>query len=243
MNDSEAWRCASHAWQRLRAGATSSTKDNDTTSTLSDIGEVRRLLDRAELSAVRATRDQGISWAEIATHLGIPLYAVMEQWGELDEALAARALHQPTPSAGDSATDLEFDDPGLGTAQIHRSSASDSGTVSVTAVGRCGYRNVRLASPDTRWAVDVALTSQGQPVNSGRIFKFFSDEQAFAASHLAQGNDAVVVAAEVYDPARHGSPECNSAGPQEAIRCLALRPQIRGASNRAAAVSRCSDGQ
>jgi DNA-binding Lrp family transcriptional regulator len=57
---------------------------------LSDVGLVRRLLDQAELAAVRASRGTGKSWAEIATQLGITRQSAWERWRDLDETGAER---------------------------------------------------------------------------------------------------------------------------------------------------------
>ena len=51
---------------------------------LADIGLLRRLLDQAELVAVRAARRHGRSWAEIATQLGVARQSAWERWRELD---------------------------------------------------------------------------------------------------------------------------------------------------------------
>jgi DNA-binding Lrp family transcriptional regulator len=55
-------------------------------SALEDIGLVRRLLDNAELSAVKAARRQRKSWAEIATKLGVTRQSAWERWRDLDDA-------------------------------------------------------------------------------------------------------------------------------------------------------------
>lgn len=52
---------------------------------LEDIGMLRRLLDRAELVAVRSARRHGKSWAEIATQLGVTRQSAWERWRDLDE--------------------------------------------------------------------------------------------------------------------------------------------------------------
>ena len=53
---------------------------------LADVGQVRRLLDQAELVAVRTARRHGKSWAEIATRLGVTRQSAWERWRDLDEA-------------------------------------------------------------------------------------------------------------------------------------------------------------
>jgi transcriptional regulator with XRE-family HTH domain len=52
---------------------------------LADVGLVRRLLDQAELVAVRTARRHGMSWAEIATRLGVTRQSAWERWRDLDE--------------------------------------------------------------------------------------------------------------------------------------------------------------
>ena len=51
---------------------------------LGDVGLVRRLLDQAELVAVRTARRHGKSWAEIATRLGVTRQSAWERWRDLD---------------------------------------------------------------------------------------------------------------------------------------------------------------
>jgi hypothetical protein len=70
---------------------------------LADVGEVRRLLDQAELVAVRTARRHGKSWAEIATRLGVARQSAWERWRDLDEtdevSIRGRA------AAGDNVSD------------------------------------------------------------------------------------------------------------------------------------------
>lgn len=60
--------------------------DADGLAFLSDVGVVRRMLDQAELAAVRAARLHGKSWAEIATHLGVTRQSAWERWRDLDDS-------------------------------------------------------------------------------------------------------------------------------------------------------------
>jgi hypothetical protein len=60
--------------------------DDDGLTFLSDVGVVRRMLDQAELAAVRAARLHGKSWAEIATHLGVTRQSAWERWRDLDDS-------------------------------------------------------------------------------------------------------------------------------------------------------------
>jgi hypothetical protein len=76
------WQEGREAWERLAGRPGSGEEALDA---LSDIGLVRRLLDQAELEAVRAARRDGKSWAEIATRLGVSRQSAWERWRELDE--------------------------------------------------------------------------------------------------------------------------------------------------------------
>jgi PASTA domain/Homeodomain-like domain len=76
------WREGREAWERL-AGRPASGEE--ALGALSDIGLVRRLLDQAELEAVRAARRDKKSWAEIATRLGVSRQSAWERWRELDD--------------------------------------------------------------------------------------------------------------------------------------------------------------
>jgi hypothetical protein len=68
------------SWRRGRS------PDGDAAlAALADIGVVRRLLDQAELSAVRTARRQRKSWAEIAIRLGVTRQSAWEKWRDLDE--------------------------------------------------------------------------------------------------------------------------------------------------------------
>lgn len=79
------WDDGRRAWERLDGWGEDRLPDGDALAALSDIGLVRRLLDEAELAAVRAARRQGRSWAEIATKLGVTRQSAWERWRELDE--------------------------------------------------------------------------------------------------------------------------------------------------------------
>lgn len=83
----EAWRAGRNAWARLSRWAAERVDGEEALTALDDIGTLRRLLDSAELDAVRLARLAGRSWAEIATRLGITRQAAWERWRELDEGL------------------------------------------------------------------------------------------------------------------------------------------------------------
>ncbi len=88
-----AWEDGRRAWERLNGWQ----QDNPSASpghpdsgeaavaALVDIGLVRRLLDQAEMVAVRTARRHGKSWAEIATRLGVSRQSAWERWHDLDD--------------------------------------------------------------------------------------------------------------------------------------------------------------
>jgi transposase-like protein len=79
------WDDGRRAWERLHGWGEDRLPDGDALAALSDIGLVRRLLDEAELAAVRTARRQGRSWAEIATKLGVTRQSAWERWRDLDD--------------------------------------------------------------------------------------------------------------------------------------------------------------
>jgi hypothetical protein len=86
------WQDGRRAWERLVAWHQRGADDGEAAlSALSDIGAVRRLLEQAELEAVRAARGAGRAWAEIATGLGVTRQSAWEKWRDLDDTPAARA--------------------------------------------------------------------------------------------------------------------------------------------------------
>lgn len=84
MSLADAWEQAQQAWRRL--GARGGRPSGDGLEALSDIGMVRRMLDQAELAAVRTARRHGKSWAEIATELGVTRQSAWERWRDLDDS-------------------------------------------------------------------------------------------------------------------------------------------------------------
>jgi transposase-like protein len=86
MSVADAWEQARQAWRRLAANSERPRGDDDGLASLSDIGVVRRILDQAELAAVRTARRSGKSWAEIATHLGVTRQSAWERWRDLDDS-------------------------------------------------------------------------------------------------------------------------------------------------------------
>jgi PASTA domain len=88
--DGMRWPEGFEAWRRLRGWHERSSDDGDAAlEALSDIGVMRRLLDQAELAAVRAARGRAKSWAEIATRLGVTRQSAWERWRDLDDERAA----------------------------------------------------------------------------------------------------------------------------------------------------------
>jgi DNA-binding Lrp family transcriptional regulator len=87
------WQDGQRAWERLqgwpqeRPGMSGGHPDDGDAAlgALSDVGLVRRLLDEAELEAVRTARGHVKSWAEIAIKLGVTRQSAWERWRDLDE--------------------------------------------------------------------------------------------------------------------------------------------------------------
>ena len=83
-----AWAGGRRAWDRLagwHSDKPGRSEDASALDALDDVGTVRRLLDQAELVAVRTARRRGKSWAEIATRLGVTRQSAWERWRDLDE--------------------------------------------------------------------------------------------------------------------------------------------------------------
>jgi PASTA domain len=111
------WQDGRRAWARLNGwhqdnpaapgGSRTHPDDGDQAlNALGDVGLVRRLLDQAELVAVRTARRHGKSWAEIATRLGVTRQSAWERWRDLDATPGAA----PEPARGRLSTPLD-DDP------------------------------------------------------------------------------------------------------------------------------------
>ena len=105
MSLSDAWEQARQAWRRLASSSKRATEDDDGLATLSDIGVVRRMLDQAELSAVRTARQHGRSWAEIATHLGVTRQSAWERWRDLDDSRGVEPQLSPESMAVNDAAE------------------------------------------------------------------------------------------------------------------------------------------
>ncbi|HEY2834572.1 MAG TPA: PASTA domain-containing protein [Sporichthyaceae bacterium] len=93
------WENARQAWERLHGWVSAAHADGGVPAleALDDIGEVRRVLDQAELEAVRTARRHGRSWAEIATRLGVTRQSAWERWRDLDEPAAAASVVEALP--------------------------------------------------------------------------------------------------------------------------------------------------
>jgi hypothetical protein len=59
----------------------------EVTASLRAIQQVRQTCDQTELTTVKYARKAGLSWAEIATALGVTRQAAWERWHEIDETL------------------------------------------------------------------------------------------------------------------------------------------------------------
>ncbi|GAA1873656.1 hypothetical protein GCM10009836_63300 [Pseudonocardia ailaonensis] len=95
--ESRPWREGRRSWDELADWYRE--REGDPLDALSDVGVVRRLLDEAELEAVRSARRVSRSWAEIATKLGVTRQSAWERWRDLDVEEPAR----PEPARSESA--------------------------------------------------------------------------------------------------------------------------------------------
>lgn len=103
------WADGHRAWARLagwQARPGSSTDGAAALDAMDDIGTLRRLLDQAELAAVRSARRHGRSWAEIATRLGITRQSAWERWRELDDDVTAGPVEPLEAAAGAVLSDV-----------------------------------------------------------------------------------------------------------------------------------------
>ncbi len=106
----DAWRDGRELWDRLRAWLGDTTAPGESGSNaldaLSDVSRLRQLLDQAELAAVRAARERGRSWTEIAVRLGVTRQSAWERWRDLDTA-AADAVSPEAVADLDAVRDAE----------------------------------------------------------------------------------------------------------------------------------------
>lgn len=138
-----AWREGRRAWDRLagwygRGGRAPAPLDAelDPLVALNDVGMVRRLLDGVELEAVRSARQQGRSWAEIATRLGVTRQSAWERWRELDVGTSGREpLDGPVVVTGGTARAEIVAVPGLPRNDAARSSRRRAWVVVPDVVG------------------------------------------------------------------------------------------------------------
>ncbi|MDF0531342.1 PASTA domain-containing protein [Tsukamurella sp. 8F] len=84
MTFSAWWHEGERVWRRLAGHPAGPQTSDDALGALSDIAALRRVLDQAELAAVRLARRGQTSWTEIATSLGVSRQAAWERWREID---------------------------------------------------------------------------------------------------------------------------------------------------------------
>jgi hypothetical protein len=103
--DKGLWREGRRAWERLTDWAQAATDRPATGSgaraltALSDISQLRHLLDQGELTAVREARADRRPWSEIATMLGVSRQSAWERWRDLDETDPDALAPGETPAA------------------------------------------------------------------------------------------------------------------------------------------------
>ena len=109
------WQEGRRAWDRLdgwhqdRPHPSTGQADEGAAAldALADVGQVRHLLDQAELVAVRTARRHGKSWAEIAVKLGVTRQSAWERWRDLDETAGASPVHTGSLDELDVDVDVE----------------------------------------------------------------------------------------------------------------------------------------
>jgi transposase-like protein len=156
----EGWQEAQRAWERLAQWRPLADGDHALRA-LADVGLLRRLLDQLEFEAVRTSRRQGKSWAEIAIKLGVTRQSAWERWRDVDDADSPRltepesgpdALSRITADAADELARGLVGDPEAGSAQVSAPLARRRRTSSVVVP------NVIGMSCDQAWR---ALQAEG----------------------------------------------------------------------------------
>jgi hypothetical protein len=145
------WHDGHRAWQRLegwrqeRGDDVPRHPDNGAAAVaaLGDIGLIRRLLDQAELGAVRTARRHGKSWAEIATMLGITRQSAWERWRDLDETAPTTSPPHP-PVAGEPSAE---DEDGLGWTDELTTDLVDAVVTEISAASRSRRRRSMVSVP------------------------------------------------------------------------------------------------
>jgi hypothetical protein len=185
------WHESRQAWDRLEAwyrNLSSSAvapmdKGDGALDALADGGLVRRLLDRAELEAVRSARKHGKSWAEIAVRLGVTRQSAWERWREVDAAASASPAAS-TPVPGREEWPFEDEDGEDGEDELQRLSydpGAESPRLSARARGlrRRSKVNVPSVIGMTREAARAALSRIGlvavSPDSDGAPLEALSD--------------------------------------------------------------------
>lgn len=143
--DRSPWQDGRRAWERLNGwhqdepSARPGHPDDGhgALAALADIGLVRRLLEQAELGAVRTARSHGKSWAEIATRLGVTRQSAWERWRDLDEAASPQieAARPEVESPGEGARQVEAEAAAAVVKQAARERRRRSSTVVPNVVG------------------------------------------------------------------------------------------------------------
>lgn len=162
------WREARSAWDRL-TGDRHQDSGPAALAALSDIGQLRRLLDEVELEAVRAARERGCSWAEIAVKLGVTRQSAWERWRELDGTPADPEPAPPAVRRGHRVTvpnvvGLSFD--------AARRRLSERGLVAVLA--EPDGPQALIADPERATVTDQTPES-GAVVHDGAVVRLWVD--------------------------------------------------------------------
>ncbi len=174
------WPDGYEAWKRLRRWHERGTADSDAAlDALSDIGALRRLLDQAELAAVRTARARAKSWAEIATRLGVTRQSAWERWRDLDDTKPSTS-DERKEAVTEAATELmeaALDGPGEHGPQV----------VVVPDVVGLEWDTARrvLASA---WLVALSADPDGPPLSAAAGGQIVVDQKPAAGERVERGS-------------------------------------------------------
>ncbi|HWM02609.1 MAG TPA: PASTA domain-containing protein [Actinophytocola sp.] len=174
------WLDGFDAWRRLRGWHERGPGDGDAAlDALSDIGVLRRLLDQAELIAVRTARGRSKTWAEIATRLGVTRQSAWERWRDLDD------VPTPTPAArpGENVLDELVEE---ASREITRMRASEP-VVTVPDVTGFGWETARRVLLSARLAA-VSSDSDAPPPIIGMSDPVVLDQKPAAGERVRPGS-------------------------------------------------------
>lgn len=165
------WQSGRRAWQRLSGwqtdprGATPTHPDDGASAlgALADIGLIRRLIDHTELVAVRTARRKGLSWADIATHLGVSRQSAWERWRDVDDERDAAEQVRDVADTEEPGPEIESIAAAAAEGARRASRLRRASTVAVPSVIGLTWENARHALLE-RGLVGVGPDPDGPPL-------------------------------------------------------------------------------